>query len=187
MADEQWRPIPSLPGYEASDLGRVRSLDRVIETAKGAQRWRGKVKSQTTSPRGYRRVALNHGGRLRTLTVHGLVAEAWLGPRPDGLHVLHGPGGQQDNRPLNLRYGTQGDNMDDRVRDGNSPQANRQTCPRGHDLVEPNLRPGRKWRECLACHLVHGATKRRRAREVVPAEVMQALADERYRRIMAAR
>ena len=46
-----------------------------------------------------------------------MVAEAFIGPRPPGLEVLHGDGGKLDNSLPNLRYGTPVDNAADRIRD----------------------------------------------------------------------
>jgi hypothetical protein len=47
------------------------------------------------------------------------VAEAFLGPRPDGYQVCHGPAGQLDNRLVNLSYGTRSKNCGaDKYRDG---------------------------------------------------------------------
>lgn len=30
---ENWKDVPGYPGYQVSDLGRVRSLDRIIDSA----------------------------------------------------------------------------------------------------------------------------------------------------------
>ena len=42
-----------------------------------------------------------------------LVAEAFIGPRPVGMLVLHNNGNEQDNRAKNLRYGSYKDNAQD--------------------------------------------------------------------------
>ncbi|ORB16819.1 NUMOD4 domain-containing protein [Mycobacterium noviomagense] len=36
-ADERWRPIPDWPGYEISDRGRVRGIERVVVRSDGAK------------------------------------------------------------------------------------------------------------------------------------------------------
>jgi hypothetical protein len=77
-----------------------------------------RVLSARPNNKGYATVALSRAGKQKDKTVHALVAEAFLGPRPQGRYVLHGPGGQADNRPCNLRYGTQKENCADKWRDG---------------------------------------------------------------------
>lgn len=47
----------------------------------------------------------------KTRTVHSLVAEAFLGPRPYGYDIDHINGTKTDNRACNLRYVTHEDNM----------------------------------------------------------------------------
>lgn len=47
----------------------------------------------------------------KTRTVHSLVAEAFLGPRPYGYDIDHVNGTKTDNRAENLRYVTHQDNM----------------------------------------------------------------------------
>lgn len=59
----------------------------------------------------YRRVCL---GRKREYSLHALVALAFHGPRPPGMDVCHNNGDRFDNRAVNLRYATRGEN----VRDG---------------------------------------------------------------------
>ena len=56
------------------------------------------------------------GGRKRT--VHSVIALAWLGPRPDGAVVRHGPKGKLINSVDNLCYGSQKENIHDKHRDG---------------------------------------------------------------------
>jgi hypothetical protein len=117
---EHWLSIAGFEGcYEVSDLGRVRSLLRVIRHSDGKPRTvRGGILKATVKGH-YFYVCLNGSGRKRDAAVHVLVAETFIGPRPDGQVVCHGPGGKLDNRAANLSYDTQVKNCGpDRYRDG---------------------------------------------------------------------
>lgn len=118
---ELWKPVPGFEAsYEVSDLGRVRSLPRKVKRHDGfTQSYPGKVLAQTIGTHGYPAVALCFGGkRGRTTTVHSIVAEAFIGPRPYGLHIRHLNGDQADPRLCNLVYGTRSENQRDRVLHG---------------------------------------------------------------------
>ena len=115
-SSETWLPCVTWEGiYEVSDWARVRSLDR-IDCA--GRRLRGQILTQTLLPNGYYIVSLSDGPRRKKRAVHRLVAEAFLGPCPEGMEVRHGPGGKADNKPGNLRYGTHIANVEDRVGEG---------------------------------------------------------------------
>ena len=73
----------------------------------------------------YLKVSLSGGGKVTVRRMHVLVMEAFAGPRPDGMDVLHGPGGKLDNRLENLSYGTRAENMADTHRDGTAPLGER--------------------------------------------------------------
>lgn len=110
---EEWNPIPSLDGeYFASTLGRIaRVSDQKL--------------MRFVMNDGYLYVAID-GKNHRA---HRLVAEAFLGPCPDGLQVCHINCIKHDNRIDNLKYGTPSENaldsFHDRMRrlglDGKSP------------------------------------------------------------------
>lgn len=121
-AREAWRRIAGFPGYEVSDRGRVRSLDRTVSCIRGGVKrtvfWRGRVLRATTGSHGYRQVSLPAGVEA---CVHHLVAEAFIGPRPPGLNVLHADGDRQNCRADNLYYGDQADNGSDAKRHGTTP------------------------------------------------------------------
>jgi hypothetical protein len=125
-ASERWLPVVRWEGlYEVSDLGRVRSLDRTVTTHNrwgglGVRRYRGRVLKPATGPAGRPYVTLHGdlGREENNRLIHDLVTEAFLGPRPPGTEVLHGPGGVADNRLVNLSYDTHLANCDDRARDG---------------------------------------------------------------------
>ena len=102
---------------------------------------------------GHLQVALCLNGEKR-FYVHHLVAAAFIGPRPDGLMICHGPTGFTDNRAVNLRYDTRSENSHDMVVDGVHPQAAKFHCAQGHAFTEANTynkpRGGRDCRKCLA-------------------------------------
>jgi len=118
---ERWRAIVGFEGlYEVSDRGRVRSLDREYPQL---SRWgtiyikkqKGKILRPGVASNGYWTVAL---GRGKTRTVHSLVAEAFIGPRPNGCEVRHKNDIRTDSRLCNLEYGTRTDNIYDSIRNG---------------------------------------------------------------------
>jgi hypothetical protein len=61
--------------------------------------------------RGYLRVAMSRGGKRVDRLVHQMVAEAFLGPRPDGLQVNHISGHKAENGVENLEYVTPSQNI----------------------------------------------------------------------------
>jgi hypothetical protein len=67
---------------------------------------------------GYLGLLLSKNGVSTRRTVHSLVAEAFIGPRPEGMEVRHGSANRTDNRAENLCYGTRADNAADKLRDG---------------------------------------------------------------------
>lgn len=81
----------------------------------GTKWWERKL---VLAGKGYYYVGLSRNGVAGTHTVHTLLAKAFLGPVPDGLKVLHGVAGALCNLPCNLSYGTQKQNMADKLRDG---------------------------------------------------------------------
>lgn len=117
--DEEWRPIPGCEGrYEASSMGRIRSLPRIVITGKGS---RSKVKGgilkpNTSTP--YNRIHLNRGCGRRDYPVHLLVLETFRGPKPEGKQGAHDNGIRTDNRLANLMYKTPAENVADKIRHG---------------------------------------------------------------------
>lgn len=63
-------------------------------------------------------MSLWKNNRATSKAVHQLVAHAFLGPQPKGVYVLHGAAGSSVDALVNLRYGTQKENMADKYRDG---------------------------------------------------------------------
>lgn len=106
-AVELWIAIPSLPGYEASNFGNIRSFRWTVNRNHSAYAQIAQLKKIFVNENGYCIVGIGHSKRMR---VHVLVAEAFLGPKPGKLDVNHKDGNKQNNRPENLEYITRSDN-----------------------------------------------------------------------------
>jgi hypothetical protein len=137
MLQEEWRPVP-VPGYgdfyEVSNLGRVRSWK--VKKYPHRRAASPKVIKPNVLASGYRVAHLQHDGQLECRTVHSMVLEAFVGPRPDGTEVCHNDGDPGNNSLGNLRYDTPAANQADRVLHG--------TDIRGEDhvlakLTEPDV------------------------------------------------
>lgn len=113
---ERWLPVPGYEGfYEVSDMGRVRSVDRI--DSRNHFRAAQEMKQSLIDGR-YLRVTLTRGGKEKTRKVHQLVLEAFVGPRPCGMEGCHNNGIATDCRLPNLRWDTKKGNADDRRKHG---------------------------------------------------------------------
>jgi hypothetical protein len=119
MQSEIWKPVVGWEGgYEVSDCGNVRSLDRVVICSRGIpMRFKGKELKHISNPNGYWYVNLRNGTKYANFTVHRLVAAAFIGPRPEGADILHADHNKQNNHASNLSYGTRAENMAQSLRD----------------------------------------------------------------------
>lgn len=116
---ERWEPIIGYEGlYEVSDMGRVRSLDRV--STNGSQR-AGRALTPTGAE--HLHVTLSLGGKKVQPLVHRLVLESFVGPCPAGKIGLHWDDNPKNNKLSNLRWGTYASNMSDSYRNGIRPPA----------------------------------------------------------------
>lgn len=122
---ERWLPIPGFDGYEVSDRGRVRSLDR-LRIYERVDRYSGLTITVTRRHKGrvlrpgrsgpYLSVVL--GREAGSKNVHILVLNAFVGPCPAGHEGCHWDDIGTNNALMNLRWATRSDNLHDAVRNG---------------------------------------------------------------------
>lgn len=116
---EIWKDIPGYEGkYQASNLGRIRSLDRKVGPPgkRGFKTKKGQILRPGPTKSGHLYVVLGH--KAAGSPVHQLVARTFIGPRPEGTEVCHNDGDPTNNRVENLRYDTRTNNILDVYRIG---------------------------------------------------------------------
>jgi hypothetical protein len=106
---EAWKQIPDFPGYEASSMGRIRSVDRFDQN--GVLRHGQVLRRWTNGKKGYLCVCPSVNGKHRAALVHRLVAAAFLGPCPPGHECNHRDGAKHNCAMLNIEYVTPAENV----------------------------------------------------------------------------
>lgn len=99
---EIWKDIPSYEGkYQASNSGKIRSLDRVIfnKGCNGRQHINGKILAISVAKNGYCVVNLGHG---KQQYVHRLICNTFIGKIPYKMTVNHKDGNKTNNNIKNL-------------------------------------------------------------------------------------
>ena len=112
---EEWRDVVGFEGlYQVSNLGRVKGLDRLVDTNINNVDKRiskGKLLKPQFNNKGYKRVNLCKNGTFKSVFVHRLVAEAFI-PNPNNYPVVnHKDENKQNNCVENLEWCTQKYNM----------------------------------------------------------------------------
>jgi hypothetical protein len=106
---EEWRDVVGYEGYyQVSNLGRIKSLKRIVERINGWRTVPEKFLSEHKDNSGYLFVGISKNGKSKSTKIHQLVAMAFLGHKPDGhkLVVNHKNFIKTDNRLENLEIVT---------------------------------------------------------------------------------
>jgi hypothetical protein len=112
---EAWRPVPGYEGiYRVSNRGRVQRI-APASTDGHSPGWAkvGRILKPQPGFGGYLTIRLYADGAFKIRTIHGLVAEAFLGPCPAGKLVAHKDENRLDNRPDNLEFRTKSEILQD--------------------------------------------------------------------------
>ena len=148
MAQLEPKPLVGFPGYAIA-------TDGVVWGRRGRP-----LKPYLRD--GYLRIGLYDAtGRRVHRTIHTLMLEAFVGPRPEGLHGCHLDDDRLHNVLGNLAWDTKSANERAKVANGRCVNANKAQCPSGHDYDDDNT--GRRAdgsRRCRKCDRNYQARRR---------------------------
>lgn len=120
--NEVWKDIEGYEdSYKVSNLGRVKSLDRI--DALGHRR-KGKILAITLATNGYRKIGLMKDGNTKNHSVHRLVAKAFLDNSSNLPQVNHKDEDKTNNVVSNLEWCTQSYNNGYGTRNERAAKAN---------------------------------------------------------------
>lgn len=133
--EEIWKDIPNYEGYyQASNLGRIKSLDRCgIDKIGRKTSHKGILMKVRLRNDGYEDITLRKDGCGEYFTVHQLIAMTYIGHEPSGRLVVvdHINGVKHDNRASNLQIVT--------------PRENQSTCYRANSDMFTSSFVGVSW------------------------------------------
>jgi hypothetical protein len=116
MENEIWKDIEGYEDlYQVSNIGRVRSLDRIITYLNrwgflSERRIKGVIMSPGVDTKGYEFVTLS-SGKHSLVRVHRLVAHAFVSGYFEGAVVNHKDENRRNNRADNLEWVTFAENL----------------------------------------------------------------------------
>jgi hypothetical protein len=150
--EEIWKDVVGYEGlYEVSNLGNVRSVDRVITVERGKDTYpyplKGKELKQTRQNHGYLGVWLYGRGGIagrngKMVAVHRIVADAFCRKKDGDCEVNHLNEDKSDNRACNLEWCTHAENSS--------------YGTRGQRISESNKRNPNKKRRRIAQYTLSG-------------------------------
>ena len=114
---EIWQDVKGFEGfYQVSNLGRIKSLDRIIQQHHRNQRnvehiYKGKILKGNINKNGYIIVDLHKKGKIKKFLLHRLIAETFI-PKVKGKNIInHKDNNPTNNQVNNLEWCTQSENI----------------------------------------------------------------------------
>ena len=106
--EEIWKSIENYEGYyEVSNLGNVRSIDRIVPTLNSKYyKFKSILLKPSKSGSGYLAISLVKNSKAHTITIHILVAKAFIINSENKPTVNHIDGNKYNNNVLNLEWAT---------------------------------------------------------------------------------
>ncbi|KKN98848.1 hypothetical protein LCGC14_0140890 [marine sediment metagenome] len=107
---ELWKDVKNYEGvYCISNLGRIK---RILNSSKTNT---DRILKPQINRFGYLQITLCKNGHKKTLKLHRLVLESFVGDCLDGMECCHKDRNRQNNQLTNLRWGTKSENAQDAI------------------------------------------------------------------------
>jgi predicted XRE-type DNA-binding protein len=112
MESEIWKDIKDFEGiYQVSNMGRVKSVGRLVNSGKGVHSFTIKEKILAVDySASYYRVTLSKNGKIKRFSVHRLVASTFISNPENKPQVNHKDGDKLNNKLDNLEWVTVSEN-----------------------------------------------------------------------------
>ena len=109
---EVWKAIPNFVGYyEASSMGRIKSVERIVRSGRGYKTVSSTILKPSLDEWGYEKVSLRKDGKSYSKKVNRLIAQTFI-PNPNNYpQVNHIDGIKTNNCVENLEWCTPSQNM----------------------------------------------------------------------------
>jgi len=102
---EIWKEHPIYTDYEVSNWGQVK---RAVDSKSYKK---GKILKPGTDKAGYSTIAIVKEGKPKSVFVHRMVIETFVGPCPEGKECNHKDGVKSNNFDSNLEWVTESENQ----------------------------------------------------------------------------
>lgn len=126
--DVEWKPVEGFDNYFVSNIGDIQSTKHS----------RPRILKPFITREGHLENILSRNNVKFHKRVHKVVAEAFIGPCPDGMEVAHNDGNPKNNNVNNLRYATRKDNALDAIKHGTHFNSSKTHCKHGHEFTAEN-------------------------------------------------
>lgn len=112
LEGEVFKPYPLNPQYLASNLGRIKSKQKIVKHNYGGKAIKKeRILTQTDNGSGYLSVGLTENGKIKTTRVSRIIATTFIENKENKPQVNHINGVKYDNRVINLEWNTSKENV----------------------------------------------------------------------------